>query len=202
MKAVAAIIKISSEIFCLYFFKYFCIIAHKRWGYMRYIDFDGVILDTEALLFYEWRKNPNRHKLPESEKIKYIQESDWHRIINESPIINDSIYILKQMDPNESAILTKVHSLSNEGYEKVIYLRNKGILQNIILVPYNIRKSDIVIPEGDTLIDDSLRNLSEWEAKGGYPMFFDKKENNIDSWNMPNDKGYQRVLRIDAKRYR
>ena len=38
---------------------------------MVYIDFDGVILDTEGLLFEEWRKNPNRHFLPESEKIKY-----------------------------------------------------------------------------------------------------------------------------------
>ena len=24
---------------------------------MRYIDFDGVILDTEDVLFYEWGKN-------------------------------------------------------------------------------------------------------------------------------------------------
>lgn len=39
---------------------------------MIYIDFDGVILDTEKILFEEWRKNPNRGNLPEIEKIKYI----------------------------------------------------------------------------------------------------------------------------------
>ena len=48
---------------------------------MLYIDFDGVILDTEPLLFEEWRKNPNRHSLPESEKIKYLQKCNWNYII-------------------------------------------------------------------------------------------------------------------------
>ena len=94
---------------------------------MIYIDFDGVILDTEKLLFYEWRKNPNRHSLPESEKIKYIQKSDWSYIINNSKIINDSIYYLKQMDVKHSAILTKVHSLDNEGFAKVRWLRDNGV---------------------------------------------------------------------------
>ena len=51
---------------------------------MLCIDFDGVILDTELLLFEEWRKNPNRHSLPEIEKIKYIQNSDWKHIIYDS----------------------------------------------------------------------------------------------------------------------
>ena len=166
---------------------------------MRYIDFDGVILDTEDLLFYEWRKNPYRHSLPESEKIKYIQESDWHKILNESPIINDAIYILKHMNPKESAILTKVHS-DYEASEKNIFLRSQGVMQEIISVPYNERKCDIVDPKNNILIDDSVKNLSEWEEKGGYPMFFDRKENNIDSWGMLNDKGYQRVLRIDVKK--
>ena len=51
---------------------------------MVYIDFDGVILDTEGLLFEEWRKNPNIHNLTENDKIKYIQKSDWNYIINNS----------------------------------------------------------------------------------------------------------------------
>ena len=89
---------------------------------MRYIDFDGVILDTEGLLFEEWRKNPDRHLLPSKEKIKYIQNSNWKYIIENSRILNDSIYKLKNMDPNESAILTKVHSLDNEAQEKIVFL--------------------------------------------------------------------------------
>ena len=41
-------------------------------GFMRelYIDFDGVILDTEEELFREWRKNLQHHSLPEKYKSK------------------------------------------------------------------------------------------------------------------------------------
>ncbi len=166
---------------------------------MKYIDFDGVILDTEDLLFYEWRKNPNRHNLSEGVKINYIINSDWRAIVNEAPIINDSINILKNMDPSKSAILTKVHSMDNEGYEKIYYLRCKGVKQNIILVPYMFRKCDIVNPIDNILIDDCLKNLDEWLEMGGYPMLFDRKKDNMDSWGVYNKNNYQRVLRIDEK---
>ena len=98
---------------------------------MLYIDFDGVILDTEPLLFEEWRKNPNRHSLPESEKIKYLQKCNWNYIINNSPIINDSLYCLRQMDPSTSCVLTKVHSLENESVEKIIWYYNNTLLNTI-----------------------------------------------------------------------
>lgn len=167
---------------------------------MRFIDFDGVILDTEDVLFYEWRKNPDRHNLPNIAKVNYIKDADWNYILNNSPEINDSFYILKNLDPNKSAILTKVHSLDNEGAEKVKFIRSKGIEQPIFLVPYFLKKSDIVDAQGNILIDDSLKNLTEWLDAGGYPMFFDKKEDNVDSWGQPNTRGYQRVLRINEKR--
>ncbi len=167
---------------------------------MRYIDFDGVILDTEDILFYEWRKNPNRHLLDISDKINYIKNSDWKKILNESPIINDSIYILKNTDPKESIILTKIHSLENEGYEKIKYLRKLRVLQNIILVPYNLKKTDLVNAKNNILIDDCLKNLDDWINSEGYPMFFDKKQNNIDSWGEYNKKGYQKILKINEER--
>ena len=165
---------------------------------MRYIDFDGVILDTDDLLFYEWRKNVLRSNLSELDKIKYIQGSDWRYIINNSPVINDSINILNNIDYNKSAILTMVHSCS-EGYEKIIYLRSKGVKQDIILVPYFLKKTDVVLADGNILVDDSLKNLSEWNSNGGYPMFFDKDNNNVDSWGIYNSSCYQRVKRIDEK---
>ena len=164
---------------------------------MRYIDFDGVILDTEDLLFYEWRRNPNHHYLPEEDKVLYVKNSDWRYIINNSPIINDSIYLLKNMDSSNSAILTKIHSM-REGCEKIIYLREHGIQQNVILVPYPAEKIDVVRPKKeDILIDDNLRNLSDWHSLGGYPMFFDRDNTNTDSWGIYNSNGYQRVRKID-----
>ena len=166
---------------------------------MRYIDFDGVILDTEELLFKECRKNPDRHLLPIEEKIKYMQSADWHKILLESPVINDSLYILKQMDTNTSQILTTVHSLTNEGYEKIKYLRDHNIAQNVILVPYLLKKSDMVNPYDNILVDDSLKNLDDWSLNGGCSLFFDKNNNNIDNFGVLNCQKHQRVRRINEK---
>ena len=161
---------------------------------MVYIDFDGVILDTEGLLFEEWRKNPNRHLLSEIDKIRYIQNSNWNYIINNSEIINDSIYYLKQMDPSRSAILTKIHTSANEGVAKIKFLREQGIKQSIILVPYMVKKTDMVAASGNILVDDSLRNLDDWVNCNGIPLFFDINDDGYDSWNQPNVKKYQKVL--------
>ena len=163
---------------------------------MLYIDFDGVILDTEPLSFEEWRKNPNRHSLSEIEKIKYLQKCDWHYIINNSAPINDSIYYLKQMNVSNSCILTKVHSLENESVEKIKWLRNNGVKQNIIIVPYYFQKTEIVEAKGNILIDDCLKNLTEWEVHEGIPIFFDKDNDGYDSWHQKNTKHYQKVLTL------
>lgn len=165
---------------------------------MLFIDFDGVILDTEPLLFEEWRKKPDRHSLPEIEKIRYIQNSNWEYIINNSEEINDSIYYLKHIDPSTSIILTKVHSLENEAKEKVRWLRKKDVKQDIVLVPYFFKKTDMVDAKTNILVDDCLRNLDEWEKCGGVPIFFDMDNDNIDSWHQPNKKEYQKVLTLSS----
>ena len=165
---------------------------------MIYIDFDGVILDTEELLFEKWRMNPNRYLLPESEKIKYIQNIDWRYILYNSPIINDSIYYLKQLDPSKSFILTKVHSLTNEANNKIKWSRDNGIKQPVIIVPYTQKKTDLVPVKGNLLVDDSLKNLDEWVYENGEVLFFDKDNDNYDSWNEPNTKGYQKVLNLSS----
>ncbi len=163
---------------------------------MKYIDFDGVILDTEDILFEEWRKNPDRHLLPEEEKIKYIQNRDWEYIIKNSPEIRDSIYNLHNMDPKETTILTKIHSLRNEGLAKLKWKKENNIKQEIKLVYYIYKKTDIVIAKNNILIDDCLKNLDDWVNSGGHPVFFDKDDDNIDSWDEPNTKGYERVLSL------
>ena len=62
---------------------------------MIYIDFDGVILDTEDVMFEEWHKKPNIHLLTEEDKIRYLQELDWDYLISISEPINNSIEFLK-----------------------------------------------------------------------------------------------------------
>ena len=163
---------------------------------MLYIDFDGVILDTEELLFEEWRKNSDRFSLPESEKIKYIQEANWDFILNNSEIINDSVYYLKNMDVKDTRILTKVHSLENEANSKIKWIREMGIEHPILIVPYNVKKADVVDARENILVDDCLKNLDEWVEKGGYPIFFDMNNDNCDSWQQPNVKCYEKVLSL------
>ena len=163
---------------------------------MLYIDFDGVILDTEPLLFEEWRRNPNRHLLPNEEKIKYVQRADWEYIINNSSVINDSIYYLKEMDPTKTAILTKIHSMENEGVAKIKWRNKNNIKQPIILVPYPVNKSDMVDARGNILIDDGLKNLDTWKNNGGIPILFDINNDNLDSWNQPNINNYEKVLSL------
>lgn len=163
---------------------------------MIYIDFDGVILDTEPLLFEEWRKNPDRIFLPEIEKIKYIQNQNWENIVNNSEIINNSIYYLKNINPNDAIILTRIHSLENEGVAKVTFLRKREVKQNIIFVPFNLKKSLIVNAKDNVLVDDSLFNLDEWVQDDGIAIFFDKNNSNYDNWHKENTNGYQRILSL------
>lgn len=160
---------------------------------MTYIDFDGTILDTEEPLFYELRRIPDYKNLSEETKIKYIQSQDWNYIIKVSPIINDAMYYLKHMDPAKSAILTKVHSLSNEGAAKVNWKKENNIKQNMIIVPYNVRKIDVVDARGNYLLDDGLWNLDEWNSVGGIPLFMDPDEDGYDSWGKPNINNYPKV---------
>jgi len=163
-----------------------------------YIDFDGVILDTEELLFKEWRKRVDHERLSEIEKIRYVQDADWNYILNNSAVINDSIYYLKNIDFNSSVILTKVHSLTNEGSAKVSWIRRNGLKQSIILVPYDVKKSDMAMASGNVLIDDCLRNLDNWVNNGGNPIFFDINDDNYDSWGKYNNKGYRRVRSLSC----
>lgn len=169
---------------------------------MTYIDFDGVILDTDELLFEEWRKLPNRDLLPEREKIKYIQKANWEYILYNSDIINDSIYYLKQMNPKTTFILTKVHSLTNEASAKIKWLREQGVQQNALIVPYDLNKNLVGIAKGNILVDDCIKNLRDWEKNGGYPILFDIDDDGYDSWNKPNINGYQKVMSLKDIRKR
>ena len=161
---------------------------------MIYIDFDGVILDTEGLLLSDWKKFPNYYKSNGIDLVKYLENANWNYIINNSNVINDSIYYLKNIDPKTSFILTKVRSTDNEGRAKVLWLRNNGVKQSVIMVPYSLNKCDIVDANNNILIDDSLRNLRSWQMNNGYPILFDKNNDNIDSWGEENKEGYKKVL--------
>ena len=139
----------------------------------KYIDCDGVILDTERGLFDEY--NILKKDNPNLKKRVYLQNMDWEYWIAQASVLNDALNILKNYNPNDTEILTKVHSLK-EAVAKISYFRDNGIRNNIIIVPDNIKKSQIVTPFQNILVDDSNTNLKDWEENFGIPFYFGSEE--------------------------
>jgi hypothetical protein len=139
-----------------------------------YIDCDGVILDTERGLFERLMLEQKRN--PSLTELEYLQKLDWHSWLRQAGDINDSIYILNHHNPDSADILTTVQSIE-EGFQKISYFRELGVKNNIILVPYQIKKCDIVNPSNHILIDNACkRNLDPWFNNGGLPVLFTMKD--------------------------
>ena len=153
-----------------------------------YIDFDGVILNTTPHIFDEWLDNNDDINIKELEKIEYIKGRNWHKILREASVIDDAISVLKDMDINNTAILTKVHSLENEGTEKIRFLRENGVKLDVVLVPYPLKKTDVVEASGNILIDDTVHNLDDWNKCGGECIFFNQNDFDVDEWHSLNLK--------------
>jgi len=162
---------------------------------IKYIDFDGVIFDTEVNLFdsnyYELKEQPG------FSKEEYVQNIDWYNLIMKSKEINDSIKLLKEM--KDAIILTKINSLYNEASAKIKILRDLDVRNNIILVPFNYKKSNIVRADGNILVDDTVHNLVEWEKDGGVSLFFSKDGRDTDNWGNKNTK-YTKIKSLEYLR--
>ena len=62
---------------------------------------------------------------------------------------------------------------------KVYDLRNNREIETpILFVPPHVKKSEIYIPNNkEILIDDSLKNINDWNNKGGEGILFDINAN-------------------------
>ncbi len=153
---------------------------------ITYIDCDGVILDSETYMFDELKRIHKTNNLTEEQKCEYIQSVNWYRILSECDVIGNSLEILKSLDPRYYKILTKVHTLYNEGYNKIKFFRDNGIKLDVILVPYKISKNEVVNPIGNILIDDTVLNCDNWKKAGGKAIFFNKNNTLNDKWGVVN----------------
>ena len=111
----------------------------------------------------------------------------WDVILENSEEINNSfkkIHCL--MKDYQIFILTKVNS-DEEQKAKALFLKKKKIF-NVIFVPYNSLKSDVVKPFGSILIDDVIYNLEEWEQNGGISILFNEYMKNEDSYGNKSSK--------------
>ena len=139
-----------------------------------YIDFDGVILDTLSPMYEIIEKN---NITSDEEKEKVFKEYSWKELINNSPVIENSIENIEKIinsDKFNLAILTHVHSIE-EAVVKIKYLRKYFKDITIIPCPKEISKTKMVHTKDSILIDDYAGNLREWEKEGGIPVRFNLK---------------------------
>lgn len=137
-----------------------------------YIDFDGVILDTIRVT-YSMLENLNISPKDE-EAIDFYYNLDWDHLIEQTSEINDSINCIKKIiKTNLFDVKVLTHIISyNEGLGKIRYIKSKIPELEVILVPKQINKADMVNPKNAILIDDFLGNLDLWHKKGGIAVKF------------------------------
>lgn len=140
-----------------------------------FIDFDGVIFDTQQRIVERKNSKPN------ISWNEFFEELDWFEILDEAKVINNAIdYILKGQEKSKQlAILTKIHTLI-EMEAKAKALRSRKVKVPILFVPPHVKKSEIYLPKNkEILIDDNIKNLIDWEQKGGKGIYFNEQLNNF-----------------------
>ena len=161
----------------------------------KYIDFDGVIMDTYLPIFGDYQKQDlNGRYISDKE---HVQKKDWNMILSSSIEINNSLEIIRSL--RNVAILTRIYSMENEGAAKIKFLRDMGIECEIILAPYQFKKTEIVPAKGNVLVDDAIFNLDDWNLAGGVPIYFNKDGMDIDGWGVRN-KRYVKTRSLEILR--
>lgn len=146
-----------------------------------YIDFDGVILDSEERMLGRKYSVGFHNHMDEKEYDEYfnytnLHPEEWDYIIREANSINNSVEIIKELErmKKKIAILTKIHTLYEMKVKVEDIRNNRKIKSPIFFVPPGIKKHNVVIPNGQLLIDDSKKNINLWIANGGEGVVFDK----------------------------
>ncbi len=94
---------------------------------------------------------------------------------------------IKQLNKKQNVcVLSKVNSEEEEKAKRE-YLLENGI-NAMCFVPYISSKTQFVEVKGNILIDDDLKNLNDWQNRGGIPIFFNENLDNYDSYGKKNDK--------------
>ena len=133
------------------------------------IDFDGVVLDSQAKFdevmngnknFFDWEK--------------YLNSINWHEFYKSCNEIDDAFSTLYklQMTDRLMGILTTIHSF-DEGREKTTILRLNKIEVPVIFVLPHQSKSIVFPPIPNVpLVDDKSENCHEYEKHGGEALVF------------------------------
>lgn len=136
-----------------------------------YLDCDGVILDT---INKSYQMIKDKGITSEEEAEKFYKEIDWKMLIEVSGEIDDSIQKIKRLYSTgvyDISILTHVIS-KGEADAKIEYFSRVLPEVEVIIVPKNIHKADMICARDAILVDDYLPNLDYWKEMGGIPVKF------------------------------
>lgn len=145
-----------------------------------FIDFDGVILDTEKRMYKRkedlgFCDHDNQDEFRAYFEYTNLNPEEWDYIIRGAHTINNSVEIIQELEKMKKriAILTKVNSLY-EMKVKIDDLRNnRKINCPVFFTPPKVKKHHVIIPNGQLLIDDFSRNVNGWIESGGKGLIFD-----------------------------
>ena len=133
---------------------------------MIYIDFDGVILDTWSVRIDEYYKKYGNIEITDKKVKEVMLDIGWDNIILRSNEINNGINNIIEISKRyDVCILTKINSLNEKEEKKKFLLKNN--INNVEFVWYEDSKAKYVSSSDDILIDDTIKNLDEWESSGG-----------------------------------
>ncbi len=169
-----------------------------------YIDCDGVIFDTinEAYrMMDEIGLDRNNH----SEVDTFFKNVDWHMLFKRSRELNDAINKIKILKSSnlykDVVILTKLSgNYYEEGIKREIF--NELLPEiRVITLQRSIPKDSVVIPNGNILVDDEVKNVNSWNNAGGIGISFHQEivdlENNIinDLLDIINTDKYKKLIK-------
>ena len=135
-----------------------------------FIDFDGVILDSQDHFQNDMKDNINLN-----DWMEYLNSINWNTFIRECREIDESLTVLEKLQQLNKlkAIITTIHSF-DEGREKTLFIRENKILVPVLYVLPGQKKCDIYLPNiNDYLIDDKEKNCEDWILAGGNALLFD-----------------------------
>lgn len=143
-----------------------------------YLDFDGVLMNTNVLLHEKLREN-NISLDDTKSKTEFLRQVDFKNILANALAINNSIeQIGKLMETNMFRIKILTHVLSiQEAEEKIAFMKKHYPILDVVIVPKTFDKNTIVNPNGAILVDDYTPNLRLWEEAGGIGVRFSLTKN-------------------------
>lgn len=151
-----------------------------------YLDCDGVILDTIPAIDKALQKVGYTYK-GQSKNEPFMKDFlknkfNWEEEIELIPILDDSVNKIKKLDKENIfniKILTHVISDKEAKAKEKLFAE---LLPNIevITVPKEIKKTEMVEVKNGILVDDYLPNVVDFNSEGGIGIKFAGKETSDD----------------------